>query len=334
MAAEKKGQIIVIKKVYVNGAGHHGGSWKVALADFMTALMAFFLVMWLLSQSAETKKAVSDYFSTPSIIEYNFQNYGVEITLEKLFLDFVNEPMKAFQSFLEPIDKTPNLLDMGSAKVVQAYLQNELKEIAQNMTVEEDGMKIVFEDSKFFIPGTAEPSKDFFENIAKLKGITTGLADATIDIKSFLYEQSVEESSPELARKIASQRAAILNLKIKSSLEHDSISLNAYSIVESHKTYIEGQGKRPLGKIEIQVKMKDKKVDGTKQRKLETVFGTGDDSKDVYSSFAVQASKKRSTRDDSSNRKFEGNQKSLQMPESGHVTDKNLNDKEKSQSEE
>ena len=78
MAKEKS--LIVIKKIIVSGGGHHGGSWKVALADFMTAMMAFFLVMWLLNQTEETKKAVSDYFSTPSIIEYNFQNFGAELT--------------------------------------------------------------------------------------------------------------------------------------------------------------------------------------------------------------------------------------------------------------
>ncbi|NUN04377.1 MAG: chemotaxis protein MotB, partial [Bdellovibrio sp.] len=52
--AEKK-PTIVIKKITVVAGGGHGGSWKVALADFMTALMAFFLVMWLLGQSEETK---------------------------------------------------------------------------------------------------------------------------------------------------------------------------------------------------------------------------------------------------------------------------------------
>ena len=90
----------------------------MALADFMTAMMAFFLVMWLIGQTEETKKAVSDYFSTPSVVEYNFENFGAEITLEKLFVDLVNEPFKAFQSFLEPADKTPNILDMGSKKVI------------------------------------------------------------------------------------------------------------------------------------------------------------------------------------------------------------------------
>lgn len=48
--------------------GHHGGAWKIALADFMTALMALFLVMWILSVSSEeTRQAVADYFSTPLI---------------------------------------------------------------------------------------------------------------------------------------------------------------------------------------------------------------------------------------------------------------------------
>ena len=47
---------IIIKKVKKSIAGHHGGSWKVAFADFMTALMAFFLLMWLLTMTAPEKK--------------------------------------------------------------------------------------------------------------------------------------------------------------------------------------------------------------------------------------------------------------------------------------
>src|ERR1043165_4339693 len=96
---------IVIKKITVVSGGAHGGAWKVAFADFMTAMMAFFLVMWLLATQTEPqKKAISDYFSTPSVIEYQFNNYGVELTLEKLFIDLINEPLKVFQSFVTPID--------------------------------------------------------------------------------------------------------------------------------------------------------------------------------------------------------------------------------------
>src|ERR1041385_5813322 len=94
--APKKGATIVIKKITISGAGAHGGSWKDAFADFMTAMMAFFLVMWLLNQSEETKKQVARYFSGPSVIEQHFSIYGAELTLDKLFLDLVNEPLKAF----------------------------------------------------------------------------------------------------------------------------------------------------------------------------------------------------------------------------------------------
>jgi len=54
MASNKKGVTIVIKKVQGGGAGAHGGAWKVAFADFMTAMMAFFLVMWLMGSDEET----------------------------------------------------------------------------------------------------------------------------------------------------------------------------------------------------------------------------------------------------------------------------------------
>jgi chemotaxis protein MotB len=56
--------IYIIKKV-VKGGGHHGGAWKVAYADFVTAMMAFFMVLWLLSSSEEVQKSVGGYFSDP-----------------------------------------------------------------------------------------------------------------------------------------------------------------------------------------------------------------------------------------------------------------------------
>jgi chemotaxis protein MotB len=57
--------IYVIKKK-VNHAGHHGGAWKVAYADFVTAMMALFIVLWLLNSSEQVRKAVSAYFQDPS----------------------------------------------------------------------------------------------------------------------------------------------------------------------------------------------------------------------------------------------------------------------------
>ncbi|ADG11081.1 chemotaxis protein MotB [Caulobacter segnis] len=62
-------QPILIKKVKkVSGGGHHGGAWKVAYADFVTAMMAFFLLMWLLNTtSPEQKQGIADYFAPASI---------------------------------------------------------------------------------------------------------------------------------------------------------------------------------------------------------------------------------------------------------------------------
>ena len=57
---------IVIKRIKKVAAGHHGGAWKIAYADFVTAMMAFFLLMWLLgSTSKGDLKGISDYFNTP-----------------------------------------------------------------------------------------------------------------------------------------------------------------------------------------------------------------------------------------------------------------------------
>ena len=66
MADDKKEATIVIKRIKKGGHGAHGGAWKVAFADFMTAMMAFFLVMWLMGSDEETKSAVSHYFNNPS----------------------------------------------------------------------------------------------------------------------------------------------------------------------------------------------------------------------------------------------------------------------------
>jgi chemotaxis protein MotB len=62
----KKLQPIIIKRVKKGGHAAHGGAWKIAYADFVTAMMAFFLLMWLLGSTSEgDKKGISDYFQSP-----------------------------------------------------------------------------------------------------------------------------------------------------------------------------------------------------------------------------------------------------------------------------
>lgn len=60
---------IIVKKITMVAAGHHGGAWKVAYADFVTAMMAFFLLMWLLGATTEKqRKGIADYF-TPTLVK-------------------------------------------------------------------------------------------------------------------------------------------------------------------------------------------------------------------------------------------------------------------------
>jgi chemotaxis protein MotB len=75
--AAKQPPKIVVKKIYISGeGGHHGGAWKVAYADFVTAMMAFFLLMWLLGATNEKqRKALADYFA-PTLIEFKQNSAG------------------------------------------------------------------------------------------------------------------------------------------------------------------------------------------------------------------------------------------------------------------
>jgi len=65
MAKDAAKKIVIVKKKKVASVGHHGGSWKVAYADFVTAMMAFFMVMWILGMDDKLKQAIEGYFSNP-----------------------------------------------------------------------------------------------------------------------------------------------------------------------------------------------------------------------------------------------------------------------------
>ncbi len=69
-------QPIIVKKITIQEAGHHGGAWKVAYADFVTAMMAFFLLMWLLGATTEDqRKGLADFF-TPTLVKIKEKSAG------------------------------------------------------------------------------------------------------------------------------------------------------------------------------------------------------------------------------------------------------------------
>src|SRR5271157_1945693 len=73
---ERGGQIIIRREDVVQGS-HHGGAWKVAYADFVTAMMAFFLLMWLLNATTEVQRhGLADYFSPNSLLSHASSGTG------------------------------------------------------------------------------------------------------------------------------------------------------------------------------------------------------------------------------------------------------------------
>lgn len=290
--AEKE-PMIVIKKINVQAAGAHGGSWKVAFADFMTALMAFFLCMWLLAQSEEVKKEVSDYFSTPSVIEYNFSNYGVELTLEKLFLDLINEPLKLLKDFVTPADFTPNFLSMGSKNIVMQHIADQLGDVASNVKVNSDEIIIEIPDRVLFKQGSATTTARFIPVMEKVRQITAGLEDAYIYIDS-VVDPANFKGSRDQAKKFAEQRLDIVSGKIETALENPSVEILGRSVIDAKME----RGEKPEGSFVIKVKQKEQTSDGRKPRKMDEVFGAADDDMDVYNNFVKQVSdqKKKATR--------------------------------------
>ena len=124
-------QPIIIKKVKKGGhGGHHGGSWKVAYADFVTAMMAFFLLLWLLSTSTEeTLIGVASYFQNPSVISSvggastSMIQLGDNIDVSKGDGD-QNRESESFESFSEKYEQME--------QVQLEDLQDELEYLIEN----------------------------------------------------------------------------------------------------------------------------------------------------------------------------------------------------------
>src|SRR5258707_132183 len=145
MDSEHEQPIIIIKKVSGHG-GHHGGAWKVAYADFVTAMMALFIVLWLMNSSIQIQKAVGGYFKDPTgtanKIGSNMQGSGERFAVTK---DNMAELKDALQIAIRQVpnfDKLKNHIDMT---ITSEGLRIELLESAT---------------STFFNSGNAEPNID------------------------------------------------------------------------------------------------------------------------------------------------------------------------------
>jgi chemotaxis protein MotB len=137
--------IIIIKKKAAHG-GHHGGAWKVAYADFVTAMMALFIVLWLLNSSKKIQEAVGGYFKDPTGTAKKVGNgmtgAGDNLTLTKDNMTKLKDELEKAVRQMANFEKLKNQIEM---------------------TVTAEGLRIELMESEkgtFFASGAAEPSED------------------------------------------------------------------------------------------------------------------------------------------------------------------------------
>ncbi len=170
-------QIIIIKRGKKGHGGHHGGAWKVAYADFVTAMMALFMVLWLVSSSEQVKKAIGGYFNDPTGKGKEVGNGlrgagGESLSLQK-------DDMNKLKDKLEQAIKTSQPLQKIKEHVV--------------MTVTGEGLRVeLLEDEKgmFFQSGNADPT-DYGKDLMALLAAEIGklpnhvMMEGHTDAKSF-----------------------------------------------------------------------------------------------------------------------------------------------------
>jgi chemotaxis protein MotB len=124
-------QIIIIKKKSGHG-GHHGGAWKVAYADFVTAMMALFIVLWLMNASKQVQEAVGGYFKDPrgtaKVVGTNKNGAGEFVALKKEDMQKLKEELLQSIHHLDPLNK---LKDQIEITITQEGLRIELMESAK-----------------------------------------------------------------------------------------------------------------------------------------------------------------------------------------------------------
>lgn len=144
MSAQAPQPIIVIKKKAHHG-GHHGGAWKVAYADFVTAMMALFIVLWLMNASQDVQKAIAGYFRDPKGIGQqtgsSLGGIGESLTITKSNMNLLKEKLE------QQMKKSPQF--------------EKLKDYVQ-MTITGEGLRIEMlesEKGRFFESGEPLPTE-------------------------------------------------------------------------------------------------------------------------------------------------------------------------------
>jgi len=163
-----KGVTIVIKKVQGGGAGGHGGAWKVAYADFVTAMMCFFLVMWLMGADEQTKQEISHYFNHPNS-PYNKGRDPQSETTNPLGEKFGQGDtiMKGAQG------QVPEDLVQRPLRDLKDQIQKQLGNVTFGLELDADVEELKFSvpGDEVFDEGSAKIRKDAYSTLDKLAKI-------------------------------------------------------------------------------------------------------------------------------------------------------------------
>ena len=157
--------IIIKRKKVVQGGGHHGGAWKVAYADFVTAMMAFFLLMWLLGATTEDqRKGIADYFNTTIPIAASSGGGTDALSGDSILTE---EKMARSGEFAQPNNRRVEIPKGDELKreiqqlaeragIIDAEGRIKVRETKEGTVIE----LVDTEGSALFESGSAAPSKD------------------------------------------------------------------------------------------------------------------------------------------------------------------------------
>jgi len=140
--ADQKARPIIIVRKKVGHAGHHGGAWKVAYADFVTAMMALFIVLWLMNSNAQVKEAVAGYFRDPAGIGKlaGTDKAGTDKTVE-VSKDNMEILKHELEKAIKTLPKFQAMKDQVSITVTSEGLRIELMETQAGMFFESGNAK-------------------------------------------------------------------------------------------------------------------------------------------------------------------------------------------------
>ncbi len=163
---DDKQQPIIIKRKKSGHGGHHGGAWKVAFADFMTAMMAFFLVLWLVGQKDEIKEAVAGYFRDPG--RFTVEGSAGVLDGSQSVIPADDPSVGPRKSKTEVSPKGPSDFEKKQLRAAAKGIIGELKKhqafdrLRKNvkMQLTSEGLRIILNESEgspaFFEPGSSK----------------------------------------------------------------------------------------------------------------------------------------------------------------------------------